>query len=300
MYRVVFPFELKLPNTTDDAAGRDALYSLFAVVVHVGSGPHHGETAGGGFMLGARAAVLGPAPTDAVLASQRAGCQPSCCSQVHRRLPVTRNAVVYRESSSRQCIQHPRCSGGLSCSIVHFSCSPHYTAAASRLRAVPYLLLAALTPAGHYVSLIKSKNTWLYFDDDTVDIIPESTVAATFGNTQVRGGYTSGMMTSCSRPCRCKMQITCSASSRIRTLTACCCCMRRYSTQVPWLMSQSKGCTGVLLLLIFTLMTCCVLACCWLCRSSASTWTMATSYSMSECHEGVSYKSVMRGNHRGC
>lgn len=43
MYRVVFPFELKLPNTTDDAAGRDALYSLFAVVVHVGSGPHHGE-----------------------------------------------------------------------------------------------------------------------------------------------------------------------------------------------------------------------------------------------------------------
>lgn len=45
MYRVVFPFELKLPNTTDDAAGRDALYSLFAVVVHVGSGPHHGEQA---------------------------------------------------------------------------------------------------------------------------------------------------------------------------------------------------------------------------------------------------------------
>lgn len=43
MYRVVFPFELKLPNTTDDAEGQDALYSLFAVVVHVGSGPHHGE-----------------------------------------------------------------------------------------------------------------------------------------------------------------------------------------------------------------------------------------------------------------
>jgi hypothetical protein len=59
MYRVVFPFELKLPNTTDDAAGRDALYSLFAVVVHVGSGPHHGETARGGLMLGARAVVLG-------------------------------------------------------------------------------------------------------------------------------------------------------------------------------------------------------------------------------------------------
>lgn len=47
--------------------------------------------------------------------------------------------------------------------------------------------MVMLLPAGHYVSLIKSKNTWLYFDDDTVDIIPESTVAATFGNTQV--GY---------------------------------------------------------------------------------------------------------------
>lgn len=45
MYRVVFPFELKLPNTTDDAQGGDALYSLFAVVVHVGSGPHHGACA---------------------------------------------------------------------------------------------------------------------------------------------------------------------------------------------------------------------------------------------------------------
>ncbi|WIA11872.1 hypothetical protein OEZ85_011958 [Tetradesmus obliquus] len=78
MYRVVFPFELKLPNTTDDADGQDALYSLFAVVVHVGSGPHH----------------------------------------------------------------------------------------------------------GHYVSLIKSKSTWLFFDDDQVDLINESTVAATFGSTQ--------------------------------------------------------------------------------------------------------------------
>lgn len=44
---------------------------------------------------------------------------------------------------------------------------------------------------GHYVSLIKSKNTWLYFDDDTVDIINEATVAATFGSTQA----------SCKIPC---------------------------------------------------------------------------------------------------
>lgn len=39
-YRVVFPIELKLSNTVEDA---DAEYSLFAIVVHVGSGPNHGH-----------------------------------------------------------------------------------------------------------------------------------------------------------------------------------------------------------------------------------------------------------------
>lgn len=39
-YRVVFPLELKLTNTMEDA---DCEYSLFAVVVHVGSGPNHGH-----------------------------------------------------------------------------------------------------------------------------------------------------------------------------------------------------------------------------------------------------------------
>jgi hypothetical protein len=42
MHRVVFPMELKLSNTTDDADNADCTYELFAVVVHVGSGPHHG------------------------------------------------------------------------------------------------------------------------------------------------------------------------------------------------------------------------------------------------------------------
>ncbi len=42
MYRVVFPFELKLRNTSDDCAHVDDAYHLFAVVVHVGSGPNHG------------------------------------------------------------------------------------------------------------------------------------------------------------------------------------------------------------------------------------------------------------------
>ena len=39
-YRVVFPFELKLSNTVEDA---EPEYSLFAVVVHVGNGPNHGH-----------------------------------------------------------------------------------------------------------------------------------------------------------------------------------------------------------------------------------------------------------------
>ncbi|KAL9253403.1 Ubiquitin carboxyl-terminal hydrolase 3-like protein [Drosera capensis] len=39
-YRVVFPMELKLTNTVEDA---DSEYSLFAVVVHVGTGPNHGH-----------------------------------------------------------------------------------------------------------------------------------------------------------------------------------------------------------------------------------------------------------------
>ena len=41
-YRVVFPFELKLRNTSDDCKGADDFYDLFAVVVHVGQGPNHG------------------------------------------------------------------------------------------------------------------------------------------------------------------------------------------------------------------------------------------------------------------
>jgi len=42
-YRVVFPLELKLVNTSDDAEDPDRMYHLFAVVIHVGSGPHQGH-----------------------------------------------------------------------------------------------------------------------------------------------------------------------------------------------------------------------------------------------------------------
>ncbi|KAI9302936.1 hypothetical protein BJ944DRAFT_269165 [Cunninghamella echinulata] len=42
-YRVVFPFELRLFNTCDDTEDADRLYELWACVVHIGSGPHHGH-----------------------------------------------------------------------------------------------------------------------------------------------------------------------------------------------------------------------------------------------------------------
>ena len=42
-HRVVFPSELKLPNLASDASDPDASYALFAVVIHIGSGPNHGH-----------------------------------------------------------------------------------------------------------------------------------------------------------------------------------------------------------------------------------------------------------------
>ncbi|KAF8314534.1 cysteine proteinase, partial [Clavulina sp. PMI_390] len=42
-YRVAFPLELRLFNTVDDAEDPDRLYKLFAIVVHIGGGPHHGH-----------------------------------------------------------------------------------------------------------------------------------------------------------------------------------------------------------------------------------------------------------------
>jgi len=42
-HRVVFPWHLRLFNTTDDAEDPDRLYELYAVVVHIGGGPYHGH-----------------------------------------------------------------------------------------------------------------------------------------------------------------------------------------------------------------------------------------------------------------
>ncbi|KAF9469585.1 hypothetical protein BDZ94DRAFT_1180796 [Collybia nuda] len=43
VYRVAFPFELRLFNTVDGIDDADRLYNLFAIVVHIGNGPHHGH-----------------------------------------------------------------------------------------------------------------------------------------------------------------------------------------------------------------------------------------------------------------
>ncbi|TGZ85137.1 cysteine proteinase [Ascodesmis nigricans] len=42
-YRVVYPYHLRLFNTTDDANDPDKIYELYAVVVHIGGGPYFGH-----------------------------------------------------------------------------------------------------------------------------------------------------------------------------------------------------------------------------------------------------------------
>lgn len=42
-HRVVFPLELRLFNTSDDAENPDRMYDLVAVVIHCGSGPNRGH-----------------------------------------------------------------------------------------------------------------------------------------------------------------------------------------------------------------------------------------------------------------
>ncbi|KFY85563.1 hypothetical protein V500_08334 [Pseudogymnoascus sp. VKM F-4518 (FW-2643)] len=42
-HRVVYPYHLRMFNTTDDAADPDRLYELYAVVVHIGGNAYHGH-----------------------------------------------------------------------------------------------------------------------------------------------------------------------------------------------------------------------------------------------------------------
>jgi ubiquitin C-terminal hydrolase len=48
----------------------------------------------------------------------------------------------------------------------------------------------SVTAPGHYVALIKSAGSWLFFEDDSVEPITESMVATTFGSTQEYGTHT--------------------------------------------------------------------------------------------------------------
>lgn len=45
-HRVVFPFELKLVNTTLDCPDPETPFDLFGIVVHMGAQPHHGGMEG--------------------------------------------------------------------------------------------------------------------------------------------------------------------------------------------------------------------------------------------------------------
>ncbi|EHL03596.1 putative ubiquitin carboxyl-terminal hydrolase creB [Glarea lozoyensis 74030] len=42
-HRVVYPYHLRMFNTTDDAEDPDRLYELYAIVVHIGSNAYHGH-----------------------------------------------------------------------------------------------------------------------------------------------------------------------------------------------------------------------------------------------------------------
>lgn len=42
-HKVVYPYHLRLFNTTDDAEDPDRLYELYAIVIHIGGGPYHGH-----------------------------------------------------------------------------------------------------------------------------------------------------------------------------------------------------------------------------------------------------------------
>ena len=42
-HRVVYPYQLRMFNTTDDAEDPDRMYELYAVVVHIGGNAYHGH-----------------------------------------------------------------------------------------------------------------------------------------------------------------------------------------------------------------------------------------------------------------
>ena len=160
MYRVVFPFDLKLRNTTDDCPDADQMYSLFAVVVHVGSGPNHGDF----FSL---ASFLMPQRPGGTSSLNKDMPSVGCLCETKKDMPAIdlRDQQILQDSASHSSLLTPVVSldsNGLSCALLDN--------------------VKILHPAGHYVSFIKSHEKWLLFDDEQVEAIHESTVQLAFGS----------------------------------------------------------------------------------------------------------------------
>ncbi|KAL9049861.1 MAG: hypothetical protein Q9162_006977 [Coniocarpon cinnabarinum] len=97
--RVVFPFYLRIQNTTEDAEDPDRLYELYAVIVHLGSNPNHGhyvsiiKTPERGWLLFDDELVL---PVDANYVRRYFGGDPrsSACAYVLFYQETTEDAIV--------------------------------------------------------------------------------------------------------------------------------------------------------------------------------------------------------------
>ena len=97
--RIVFPFFLRIQNTTADAEDPDRLYELYAVIVHLGSTPHAGhyvsiiKTADRGWLLFDDELVL---PVDANYVRRYFGGDPrnSACAYVLFYQESTEDAII--------------------------------------------------------------------------------------------------------------------------------------------------------------------------------------------------------------
>lgn len=110
-HRVVYPYHLRLFNTTDDAEDPDRLYELYAVVVHIGGGPYHGhyvsiiKTQDRGWLLFDDELVE---PVDKSFVRNFFGDRPGlACAYVLFYQETTLEAVK-REQEAERPVEHPR------------------------------------------------------------------------------------------------------------------------------------------------------------------------------------------------
>lgn len=153
-HRVVFPAQLKLNNTTDD--DDDATFSLFAVVVHVGSG------------------------------------RPLRCHNLSQQ-SVWLCAVQLFVCIQTVCLQSEclfavalRVGSGMPRGPCHVAWSSLFAC----IRLSLHIFIGM--NHGHYVSLVKIYEQWFLFDDDTVESIDESQLQTCFGSAQEGSGNYSG------------------------------------------------------------------------------------------------------------